>query len=40
MAQLERIRAAMEQRWSLKKEKEKEKSGDDMKGSKNGPKES
>jgi len=37
MAQLERIGAAMEQRWSLKGEIGKEESGDDVEGSKDGP---
>jgi len=40
MAQLERIGAAMEQRWSLKREIGKEESGDDMEGSKDDPGES
>ena len=37
MAQLERIGAAMEQRWSLEGEIRKEKSRDDAGGSKDGP---
>jgi len=40
MAQLERIRAAIEQRWSLKGENKKEESGDDNEGSNDGPGES
>ena len=39
-AQLERIGAAMEQRWSLEGEVGKEENGDDMEGSKDGPGES
>jgi len=39
-AQLERIRAAMEWRWSLEGEVSKEESGDDMEGSEDGPGES
>ena len=37
MVQLERIGAMMEQKWSLEKENEKEESGDDEKGFKDGP---
>jgi len=40
MAQLERIGAVMEWRWSLKREVGKEESGDDMEESKAGPGES
>jgi len=40
MAQLERIRAAMEWRWSLEGEVGKEENGDDAEGSKDGPGES
>jgi len=40
MAQLKRIGAAMEQRWSLEGEVRKEKSGDDIEGSEDGPGES
>ena len=40
MVQLERIRAAMEQRWSLEGENEKEKSRDEEEESKDGPRES
>jgi len=40
MAQLERIGATMERRWSLKGEVRKEESGNDMEGSKDGPRES
>jgi len=40
MAQLERIGAAIEQRWSLEGEVEKEESRDDVKGSEDGPGES
>ena len=36
-AQLERIEAAMEQRWSLEGGVRKKKSGDDTEGSENGP---
>jgi len=39
MAQLERIGAAMEQRWTSEEEDRKEESRDDEKGSKNGPRE-
>jgi len=39
-AQLERIGAAMEQRWGLEGESGKEENGDDMEGSKDGPRES
>jgi len=39
-AQLERIGAVMEQRWSLEGEVRKEESGDDIEGSENGPRES
>ena len=39
-AQLERIGAVMEQRWSLKEEVRKEESGDNTGGSENGPRES
>jgi len=39
-AQLERIRAAMEQRWGLEGESGKEESGDDVEGSEDGPGES
>jgi len=37
MAQLERIRATMEQRWSLEGEVRKEESRDDIEGSEDGP---
>jgi len=40
MAQLERIGAAMEQRWSSEREVRKEESRDDTEESKNGPGES
>jgi len=40
VAQLERIGAAMEQRWGLKGENEKEKSRDGEKRSENGPRDS
>ena len=40
MAQLERIGAVMEQRWSLEEEVRKEKSGDDAEGSEDGSGES
>ena len=40
MAQLERIVAAMEQRWGLEGESGKEESGDDAEGSEDGPGES
>jgi len=40
IAQLERIGATMEQRWSLEEEVRKEESGNDMEGSKDGPRES
>jgi len=40
MAQLERIEAAMEWRWSLKGESGKEENGDDAEGSEDGPRES
>jgi len=40
MAQLERIRAAMEQRWSSEEESRKEENGDEEEGSKDGPRES
>ena len=39
-AQLERIEATMEQRWSLEGAVRKEKSGDDVEGSKDGSGES
>jgi len=39
-AQLERIGAAMEQRWGLEGESGKEENGDDMEGSEDGPRES
>jgi len=39
-AQLERIGAMMEQRWSLKGEDGKEESRDNVEGSKDGPRES
>ena len=39
-AQLERIGATMERRWGLEEESGKEKSGDDVEGSKDGPGES
>jgi len=39
-AQLERIGATMEQRWGSEGESRKEKNGDDMEGSKDGPRES
>ena len=38
-AQLERIGAAMEQRWGLEEESRKKENGDDAEGSKNGPRE-
>ena len=37
MAQLERVRAIVEQRWSLKEESEVEEDRDDKKGFKDGP---
>ena len=40
MAELERIGAAMEQKWGLEGESRKEENGNNMKGSKNGPRES
>jgi len=40
IAQLERIGAVMEQRWSLEGEVGKEKSRDNMEGSEDGPRES
>ena len=40
MAQLERIGAAMEQRWNLERKVGKEENGDDTEGSKDGPGES
>jgi len=40
MAQLERIGAAMEQRWGLEGAVRKVESGDDVEGSKDGPRES
>ena len=40
MAQLERIGATIEWRWGLEEESGKEKSGDDVEGSKDGPGES
>ena len=40
MAQLERIGAAMEQRWGSERESGKEEDGDDAEGSKDGPGES
>jgi len=40
MAQLERIGAAMEQRWSLEGESGKEENGDNVEGSEDGPRES
>jgi len=40
MAQLERIGATMEWRWSLEGEVRKEESGNDMERSKDGPRES
>jgi len=40
MAQLERIGAAMEQRWGSEEESGKEENGDDVEGSKDGPGES
>ena len=40
MAQLERIGAAMEQRWNLEREVGKEENGDDAEGSEDGPGES
>jgi len=40
MAQLERIRAAMEQRWGLEGKSRKEENRNDMERSKNGPGES
>jgi len=39
MAQLERIRAATKWRWGLEGEVRKEKSRDDVEGSKDGPRE-
>ena len=39
-AQLERIGAMMEWRWGLEEESGKEESGDDVEGSKDGPRES
>ena len=39
-AQLERIRATMEQRWGSEEESGKEENGDDVEGSKDGPRES
>jgi len=39
-AQLERIGATMEQRWESEGESRKEKDGDDMEGSEDGPGES
>jgi len=38
-AQLERIGATMERRWGSKGESRKEESGDDVEGSKDGPRE-
>ena len=40
MAQLERIGAAMEQRWGLEKESRKKENGDEEEGSEEGPGES
>ena len=40
IAQLERIGATMERRWSSEREVRKKESGDDTKGSKDGPRES
>ena len=40
MAQLEKIGAAIEQRWGLEVENEKEKNRDDEGGSENGPRKS
>jgi len=40
MAQLERIGAAMEQRWGSEEESGKEKNGDEEEGSEDGPRES
>ncbi len=40
MTQLERIGAAMEWKWSLEEVVGKEKSGDDVEGSEDGPRES
>jgi len=40
MAQLERIGAAMERRWGSEGESRKEENGDDVEGSKDGPRES
>jgi len=40
MAQLERIRAVMEQRWGSDREDGKEESGDDDEGSEDGPRKS
>ena len=40
MAQLKRIRAMIEQRWGWEGENRKEKSGNEEKGSKDGPRES
>ena len=39
-AQLERIRAAIEQRWGSEEESGKEESGNDVEGSEDGPRES
>ena len=39
-AQLERIEAAMEQRWGSEGESGKEEDGDDVEGSEDGPRES
>jgi len=40
IAQLERIGAMMEQRWGSEEESRKKESGNDMEGSKDGPRES
>jgi len=40
MVQLERIGAAMERRWGSEGESRKEENGDDVEGSKDGPRES
>jgi len=40
MAQLERIRTAMERKWGLEGESRKEEDGDDAEGSEDGPGES
>jgi len=40
IAQLERIEAAIKQRWGLERESRKEKNGDEEEGSEEGPRES